>query len=385
MDAMTRMVPRFVIVAIMVVIAALTMTVPRATAHELRPAIVDVVLGQGEAMALSLSVNAEAMLAGIGPEHDDTDDAPEAARYEALRALDAAILERDLRAFMPRLLDGISLDVDGRPVVLALEDIDVPPVGDTARARQTTIRLSGPVPGGEALGWRFAPDFGASVLRLTKAGEDEPFDSAYAVAGDTVSLPLGEAAQPRGAWRTFVDYIPIGFAHIVPRGLDHILFVIGLFLLNSRVSPLLWQVTTFTLAHSVTLALATLGLVTLSPAIVEPLIAASIVFIAVENMLTDRLHRWRLLTVFVFGLLHGLGFAGVLAEIGLPKGQFVSGLIGFNVGVELGQLAVIAACFLTVGWFAGRSWYRRAVVFPASAVIALIAGYWFFERIGVLG
>ena len=336
-------------------------------------------------MALSLSANAEALLAGIGPEHEDTDDAPEAVRYDALRALDPAALEGDLRDFVPRLIDGIALSVAGEPVALTLDGIDVPPVGDPSRARETTIRLSGAAPAGETLDWRFDPAFGASVLRLTKVGESEPFDSAYAVAGDAVALPMGEAAQPRGAWQTFVDYIPIGFAHIIPKGLDHILFVIGLFLLATRLSPLLWQVTTFTLAHSVTLALASLGLVTVSPAIVEPLIAASIVFIAVENMLTDQLGRWRLLTVFAFGLLHGLGFAGVLAEIGLPAGQFVSGLIGFNVGVELGQLAVIAACFLAVGWFANRSWYRPVIVFPVSAGIALIAGYWFFERIGMLG
>ncbi len=385
MKAMSRIVPRFLIVPIMVIVAAMAMVSPRATAHELRPTIVDVVLGEKGAMTLSLSANAEALLAGIGPEHEDTDDAPEAVRYNALRTLGPDALEENLRDFVPRLIDGISLSVAGEPVPLALDGIEVPPVGDPERARETTIRLTGAVPPGEALDWRFDPAFGASVLRLTKAGEDEPFDSAYAVAGDAVSLPMGEAAQPRGAWQTFVDYIPVGFDHIIPKGLDHILFVIGLFLLATRLPPLLWQVTTFTLAHSVTLALAALGLVTISPAIVEPLIAASIVFIAVENMLTDRLGRFRLLTVFVFGLLHGLGFAGVLAEFGLPKGQFVSGLIGFNVGVELGQIAVIAACFLAVGWFANRPWYRRFIVFPASAIIALIAGYWFLERVGLLG
>ena len=382
---MTRMIPRFLVVSTVVVVMAISMAVPRALAHEMRPTIVDVVLEEGGAMAVSLSANAEALLAGIGPEHDDTDDAPEAARYEALRAARPEALEADLRAFAPRLIDGIALSVDGRPVPLGLDDIEVPPIGDTALARKTTIRLTGALPPGVTLDWRFDRAFGASVLRLTQAGGAEPFDSAYAVAGDAVSMPLGESARPRGAWQTFRDYIPIGFAHIVPKGLDHILFVIGLFLLATRLSPLLWQVTTFTLAHSVTLALAALGLVTVSPAIVEPLIAASIVFIAVENMLTDRLGRFRLLTVFVFGLLHGLGFAGVLAEIGLPTGRFVSGLIGFNVGVELGQLAVIAACFLAVGWFMNRPWYRRFIVFPVSAVIALIAGYWFLERIGMLG
>lgn len=388
MNVTARVVSRFLIAMILLSVAALSVSTTPVAAHEVRPTIADVVFGDGdgEGIRLDLSVNAEALLAGIGPEHEDTDDAPEAARYDALRALDPAALEAELRAFLPRLTEGIDLRVGGEAVPLALDAVEVPPVGDTGKARQTTIRLTGRAGAGGALDWRFDPGFGASVLRLSRAGEAEPFDSVYVVEGDAATMQTGAGAEPRGAWRTLVDYIPIGFDHIVPKGLDHILFVIGLFLLSTRLGPLLWQVTTFTLAHSVTLALAALGLVTVSPAIVEPLIAASIVFIAVENTLTDRLHRWRLLTVFVFGLLHGLGFAGVLAEFGLPQDQFVAGLVGFNIGVEVGQLAVIAACYLLVGfWFADKPWYRRVVVLPASAVIALIAAYWFLERVGVIG
>ncbi len=382
MVVVARMVPRILVVWIVMLVA----TVSSPHAHEMRPTIIDVAFGDGKSIALSLSANAEAMLAGIGPEHDTTDAAPQAARYDALRAVAPDALAADLRAFVPRLIDGIGLRIGGEAVPLTLSGIDVPPVGDTATARQTTIRLTGTAPAGEVLDWRFDPALGASVLRLSNAGEEEPFDAAYILAGDTASLPLGAVVQPRGAMQAVMEYIPIGFAHIVPKGLDHILFVIGLFLLSTRMGPLLWQVTTFTLAHSVTLALAALGIVTVSPAIVEPLIAASIVFIAVENMMTDRLGRGRLLTVFLFGLLHGLGFAGVLAEIGLPPGQFISGLIGFNIGVEIGQLAVILACYLAVGlWFSHKPWYRRWIVFPASTAIALIAAYWFIERVGLLG
>jgi hypothetical protein len=130
------------------------------------------------------------------------------------------------------------------------------------------------------------------------------------------------------------------------------------------------------------LALGIYGVVSVPAAIVEPLIAASIIFVAVENLFTDRLHRWRPVAVFGFGLLHGLGFAGVLSDVGLPRAQFVTGLIGFNVGVELGQLAVIAACFLGVGlWFRHRHWYRRAVAMPASLAVAVVAAYWFVERV----
>ena len=354
-------------------------------AHEVLPTIVDVEFGEGGALAVTLDANAEALLAGIGPEHEDTDDAPEAERYDALRALSPDALAEDLRAFAPRLTDGIELTIGGASVPLTFEGANVPPVGDTDRARTTAIDLRGQVPGPGPLEWRFSEEFGASVLRLRQAGQDEPFRTAFVAAGDIASIELGADAAPQSAWEAFTDYIPVGFDHIVPKGLDHILFVIGLFLLTTRLSPLLWQVTTFTLAHSVTLALAALGIVTIPGSIVEPLIAASIVFIALENIFTDSLGRWRLLIVFVFGLLHGLGFAGVLSEFGLPQGQFVPALIGFNVGVEVGQLAVIAACYLAVGlWFSGKPWYRRVIVIPASLIIAAIAAYWVVERVGLI-
>lgn len=365
---------------------ALPLSMSPATAHEIRPTIVNAAFGEGKALELSLSTNAEALLAGIGPQHDDTDEAPEAERYNALRALDPAALEADIRAFAPRLIEGIALEIGGEPVALSLTDISVPAVGDTEQARQTLIRLTGQAAAEGVLIWRFAPDFGASVVRVSRPGQDDPFDSTFILAGDTASIALGPDAPPRSAMQTLYEYIYVGFDHIIPKGLDHILFVIGLFLLNSRLGPLLWQVTTFTLAHSVTLALAALGIVTIAPSIVEPLIAASIVFIALENILTDKLNRWRLVMVFVFGLLHGLGFAGVLSEFGLPPGQFVSGLIGFNIGVEIGQLTVIAVCYLLVGlWFSGKSWYRPVIVYPASIAITLIAAYWFVERVGLLG
>jgi hypothetical protein len=174
----------------------------------------------------------------------------------------------------------------------------------------------------------------------------------------------------------------IGFEHILPKGLDHILFVLGLFFLSLNWRPLLFQVTAFTLAHTVTLALGMLGILRLSPGIVEPLIAASIVYVGVENILMRGLSPWRPAIVFAFGLLHGLGFASVLGEIGLESGRFVSGLIGFNIGVELGQLSVIAIAFVLLALPFGRKpWWRNRIAIPASAVIAAIGAYWFFERI----
>jgi len=207
---------------------------------------------------------------------------------------------------------------------------------------------------------------------------------ALEVAGTSVkaegSIATVPVEDPRPLGDVFAAYVEQGFVHIVPLGFDHILFVIGLFLLSPQLKPLLWQVSAFTLAHTLTLALGASGVIRLPAGIVEPLIALSIVWVAVENLLTDKLHRWRIAVVFLFGLLHGLGFAGVLLEIGLSGAHFASALLAFNVGVELGQLSVIALCFLSVGWAMRRPYYHGRIVAPASCLIALVAAYWVFER-----
>ncbi len=190
-----------------------------------------------------------------------------------------------------------------------------------------------------------------------------------------------DAISPPSFWRAAWQYLVLGYEHILPLGLDHILFVIGLFLLSAQLRPLLWQVTAFTLAHSITLGLSIYGVISLSPAIVEPMIAISIAFIAVENICTNKLHPWRPAIVFAFGLLHGLGFAGVLSELGLPRSQFLTALLAFNIGVELGQLSILCISFAAVGWLAKKEWYRQRVVIPASALISILALYWTYERV----
>ncbi|MGI8604568.1 MAG: HupE/UreJ family protein [Verrucomicrobiales bacterium] len=214
----------------------------------------------------------------------------------------------------------------------------------------------------------------------------------------SVQIPQGRAGQQAGAQganestttedeRTgdvFARYLKHGFRHILPEGLDHILFVLGLFFLSRKIKPLLWQVTAFTIAHSITLALAMLNIVRLPEKPVEIAIAVSIAFVAIENLWRKDLSKWRPIVVFAFGLIHGLGFAGafkeMLGETGTPSKHFLTMLVSFNVGVELGQLAVIALAFLAVGWFWKADWYRRRISIPASVVIACFGLYWAVER-----
>ncbi|MGE0813155.1 MAG: HupE/UreJ family protein [Vicinamibacterales bacterium] len=179
----------------------------------------------------------------------------------------------------------------------------------------------------------------------------------------------------------FLLYFRLGFQHILPLGADHVLFVVGLFLASTTLPALLWQVSAFTIAHAITLALATTGVVHVPPSIVEPLIAVSIAAIAVENLVERAFHWRRPLIVFGFGLLHGLGFGGALQALGLPPEDVLVALLGFNLGVEAGQVAVLASLALAVGWCQGAPWYRRRVVVPASAAIAVVGLYWAIQRL----
>jgi HupE / UreJ protein len=177
-------------------------------------------------------------------------------------------------------------------------------------------------------------------------------------------------------------YLKLGFEHIVPNGFDHILFVVGLCLLSTKIKTILWQATAFTVAHSITLALSMKGLIVTPPALVEPIIALSIVFVAVENILLTELKPWRILVVFLFGLIHGMGFASSLNEIGLPRNKFFTSIVSFNVGVELGQIVVIVGVFVLIIFaFGKKPWYRKFVVYPLSAAIAIIAAYWTVQRL----
>jgi hydrogenase/urease accessory protein HupE len=179
------------------------------------------------------------------------------------------------------------------------------------------------------------------------------------------------------AWR----YLTLGFSHILPHGLDHLLFVLGIYLLSGQARSVLCQVSAFTIAHSITLGLSMYGLVRVSPSVVEPLIALSIAYVAIENIFLSELKSWRVACVFAFGLLHGMGFAGALRELGLPRSEFMTALLMFNLGVEAGQLAVICSAFILVGWYcANRRWYRSRIVVPVSALIACTALYWTIER-----
>lgn len=201
---------------------------------------------------------------------------------------------------------------------------------------------------------------------------------ASSVFAHTINYVLEKAPTEDVVW----FYLKLGYAHILPDGFDHILFVVGLCLLSNKIKSILWQATAFTIAHSITLAMSMKSIIVAPSAVVEPIIALSILFVAVENLLLTELKPWRILLVFMFGLIHGLGFASSLNEIGLPRNKFLISILSFNVGVELGQISIILAVFLlVVRPFGNRVNYRKQVVYPLSIIIGLIAFYWTVQRV----
>ena len=228
------------------------------------------------------------------------------------------------------------------------------------------------------------------LAQWTPAGAAAPQALVFAADSATQELKL---AAPSG-WETLRQYVVEGIWHIWI-GFDHILFLVALLLpavlvrqerawspspsLRAASVDVLKVVTAFTLAHSITLSLAVLGLVSLPSRLVESVIAASVVVAALNN-LRGTIDRKRWVMAFVFGLVHGFGFASVLADLGLPQGALALALVGFNLGVEIGQLAIVAA-FLPVAYLLrSTSFYRIGVLRFGSLAVALLAAWWFVER-----
>ncbi len=300
--------------------------------------------------------------------------APAAAALAGAGAADRARLE----SFVGALLERSALVFDGRPAKPA--EVEVPPFSGVL----WSIHLRGDVPpGAKTLTWRSEHPIGSYLVAFHNAGDEAVFRE-WLDNDKTASTPftLGKQVVPMTRGEVVERYLVLGFHHIVPEGIDHILFVLGIFLLSRRLKEVLWQVTAFTVAHTLTLGLTIYGLVSVSPRIVEPAIALSIVYVAIENVLRSELKASRIALVFGFGLLHGMGFAGVLREVGLPRSEFLSGLLSFNAGVELGQLAVILCATAALGVpFGERVWYRRRVAVPLSVAIGAVGAYWAVQRV----
>jgi len=230
--------------------------------------------------------------------------------------------------------------------------------------------------GAKQLDVRWKEPFGVVLVVLTGTGPDA--GAKPIMSGEQMTVAERSAQEEmRAKPLSVADWIDVGFQHILPEGLDHILFVLGLFLLVPKWKPLLGQTLAFTIAHSISLAAATLGWVNLPVQPVEILIAASIAWVGIENLCVKELGKSRLILVGAFGFVHGLGFASALAGI-LPKDQpekLPGALLGFNLGVELGQIAILAIAFACFAWLGDRFiWVKRvgSVLVGLAGLVLLV-------------
>ena len=353
-----------------------------AMAHEMRPAIATLHIESDGVFELTLETNLEAWMADVNPTLSDTNDSPNVEAYDRLRALSADALTAEFTSDFSAFAQAPEIRAEGQRIRLTTVGLEVLAEADSELPRDTQIRLVGALPdGAQSLTYATGETLPDTAVRVY-LGEAEPAVQ-YVRHGSTSDPFVLIEGVTRSVSAIVWEYIELGFTHIVPKGVDHIVFILGLTLISKRLIDLVIQVTAFTVAHSVTLAMGLYGVLTLPASLVEPLIAASIVFIAVENCMHTHVNRSRTLIVFGFGLLHGLGFASVLTELGLPARDFVVGLLAFNLGVELGQLLIIAMAYFAVGiWVLQASWYRTRVAMPVSLLIGALGMYWFVERVG---
>jgi hypothetical protein len=254
--------------------------------------------------------------------------------------------------------------------------------------------LASPVKASYSLFFDVDPSHRGLVQWIAPTGKGVT-EAAQALIFSTESADQTLALQPPSAWQTFSQYVVEGVWHIWI-GYDHILFLLALLLpavvrreagqwvpvpgLMGAVKDVVKVVTAFTLAHSITLSLAGLQIISLPSRLVESVIAASVIVVALNNLRgTVEGKRW--LIAFGFGLIHGFGFASVLADLGLPQGALVLALVGFNVGVELGQLAIVAVFLPLAFWLRATRFYRVGLLLAGSMVVALLASWWLAQRL----
>lgn len=357
-------------------------------ADVVKPALVEIIVTKDRQVTIEVRASVEALLTGINSQYKNTQEAPTAAEYDVLRNFPASKLMDEFEGFKALFLASLYLKVDNVKLPLEVYSVDVPPIGYTKVPRISIIKIRAELPySANSLQWYYPERFGNNAVRLKQVdleNEQWHWSQWQWLRNDASStrFSLMEIVAPQSDVEVVTTYIQLGFEHILPRGLDHILFILGLFLLSRHWRPLVWQVTAFTVAHTVTLGLAMNNVVELPSNIVEPLIALSIAYVGIENLFAKSLHKHRLLLVFIFGLIHGLGFASVLSEFGMPESEFLTALISFNVGVELGQLAIIALAFIMLTyWFKGRDNYRCFVIVPVSLLISIVGVVFFFERL----
>ncbi len=354
-------------------------------ADVVKPALVEISIYPDKKVEVVIDLSLEAVMTGIGTQYKNTTDAPNAAEYDELRALAPEVLRQRFKNFEVKFLNKLQLNINHQVQNLYLENIKIDIIGYKKRPRKTlltyTIQLR---EWPKTLSWQYNKEYGDSALRYQVFEKNEYNWSQWHWLrnGATSGVIDINHPEPMTTMQRMLQFVSIGFEHVIPLGWDHILFIIGMALSSLMWRRLLLLVSAFTLAHTLTLGLAMLDVVEISGRIIEPLIAFSIAYVAIENLLPNPSIKQKSIIVFLFGLVHGLGFASMLKSFKMSSDNFLSTLISFNIGVELAQIVIVSGVVLLLFFIKSLNLnYKKIAIVPTSIVISLIGIWWGIERI----
>ena len=352
---------------------------PPVLTHEIKPVIVDITIIEENA-SIEFKLNAETVLSEIDASvYVDTNNSPQSQKYDEFRGFSVQEIEELVIKNKSKFINKIQINNESEIIPLLLNKVETFDETNEEMPRDTILYLNFELKD-SSFTVQFDKEIGPVVIRqFEDLSKESVLFTSYLQPAEKSPLLSQQSRSSIG--KTIIEYLILGIEHIVPKGLDHILFIIGIFFYAIKFKPLFLQVTMFTLAHSITLILASLNLIFIPAVVVEPLIALSISYVAIENIFQRRLVVPRYVIIFIFGLIHGLGFAFVLGDIGLNTSQLVISLISFNLGVEVAQIAIIILASIIFILPSRQSWYRAFLQIPISVIISLIGLYWFIERV----
>ena len=357
-------------------------------AHEIKPSIADFTYDQNY-LNVEVRLNAELILSNIDASNiSNTNSSPLTEIYDRYRLLNKNDLENSILKSWKDISSNIDIKINNKLKKIELINIDTQVVKNFEISRDTIISFRVLLnKSSEKFTFKWIKNYGPIILRENNdlKIEDE-LVTEYLQSGTESDPIFFNDNNFRSIFTSFTKFFVLGIQHIIPKGLDHILFIFGLFLFSSSLNTLIKQITIFTIAHSITLIFVSLSLIKINPQIVEPIIALSIVYVGLENIFKNYIKEYfRYIVILFFGLLHGLGFALVLSDIGYRSSKLFLNLISFNIGIEVAQTSIILFLYLLIAIkFAKNKYYRIAFQIPSSILIASIGLYWFAERIGIL-
>ena len=353
------------------------------SAHEIKPAIVEFNKVKNQ-INIVLKFNAEAFLANIdASDYKETINFSNSIKYSELRLLPGEILKEKVFESRDQIINSIFIKTSKKQLNLKLVEINVLEEKNIEKVRFTKVYLKTEIKFIETpITFSAKKIFGPLIFKNFSnidKNTDKP-QSQWLKPGNQTSN-LGILQVKNNTTNFSILGIWNGILQIILYGFDHILFILGLFFFSHKLKPLLIQVTTFTIAYSITLIFGGLGYITISPLIIEVIIAASIIWIGFENLFRKKIKVSRLGVIFTFGLVHGFGFASMFKPKGLEGTDYYLNLLSFNIGIELGLLITLLPLIILIPLFNRLSWYRILIAMPASIIIALFGVEMFIDRI----